>query len=237
MLAALLYMQGSRWWYGLVLAIGVMFTKFTTIPGLFVAFTYSNRKVRDAALGIVTVALILSIFAFQGVDVSAPIKGEDGGIAGVNITVILDRLTGSDHTLATQRVFSLIAIMAFGAMLYVCRRKKLPVLDTLCVCVMVLLLFTPKSFKFYRLWFVGPLTIWSARNGRFGRYSLYSALLCVFDDFTFGVGVNPALLAVMYVLALAITAMEIWFIRDILKTHNRDDHPLEGESIEQLAAV
>ncbi len=238
MMASLLYLRGSKWWYGIVLALGFMITKFTTIPGLIVAFTYSNKKIRDALVGIVAVGLMLSMFTLQGIDITSPLRSEDMGIEGVNITVLIDRITQHSYVFAAHRVFSVIAMLAFGVTLVVCRRRKMSVLDAMCACVMVLLLFSPRSFKFYHLWAMGPLTVWCARNGKFGRYSLYSALICLFDDFSFHVGAPPALLAVMYSLAVAIITLEIWFVSDIMRKPEAKasvETPLQSD--EQLASV
>ena len=110
------------------------------------------------------------------------------------------------------------ALCASLTLLFVCRRRRMNIYDTLAVFLIALLLLSPRSFKFYRLWYMGPLTLWTVKSGKFGRYAAYTALLCLFDDFSFNIHTVPEIMAVMYVLAVAIIATEISYVVDILRT-------------------
>ncbi len=225
LLAAYLYMRDTRWWYAMIFALGVLFTKFTTAAGMFVVYSFSRNKLRDALVAGVLMVVVLSIFTVQGADLTIPVRSEGATIEGVSITVVLDRLTGQAITSDIYGICTLIAFFAFGVMLFVCHRRRLSVLDTLCVCLMALMLFSPKAWKFYRLWYMGPLTLWTVKNGRYNRYAVYSSALCLFDDFSFYAKTAPAILAIMYVFAIAIIVLEIRYILDILggSKSNRSD--------------
>jgi hypothetical protein len=218
LLAAYLYSKPSRWWHATVLALGVLFSKFTTAAGMFAIYTFSTRKVRDAVVATAVLAGVFAVFAVQGADIRMPFRMEDMAIEGINITVLIDRITQHRYVEVLHRPFSLLAVAVSLALLVVCRRRRMNVYDTLSVFLIALLLFSPRAFKFYRLWYLAPLTLWTVRNGKIGRYAAYAALLCLFNDFSFTPVTPPPIMAVMYVLAIAIIAVEIRYLVDILKT-------------------
>jgi hypothetical protein len=217
LLAAYLYSRRTRWWHAGVFALGVLFTKFTTAAGMFAVWTFSERKLRDAIVATALVAGVFALFAARGADITMPFRMEDMAIEGINFTVLVDRITHHHYLSILHRPFSVLAVVTFLALLYVCHRRQVSITDTLAVCLIALLLLSPRSFKFYRLWYMGPLTLWTAKSGKYGRYAVYTALLCLFNDFSFNVRTPPAIMVTMYVLGIAIIAIEVLYAVDILR--------------------
>lgn len=218
LLVAYLYSKQTQWWHAAVLSLGILFTKFTTAAGMFAIYTFSTRKVRDAIVATVILVGVFAIFAAQGADITKPFTLEDMAIEGINITVLVDRITQHHYLAVLHRPFSILAVVTSLAVLFVCHRRRMSIYDTLAVFLMAFLILSPRSFKFYRLWYMAPLTLWTVKSGKFGRYAAYTALLCVFNDFSFNVVTPLAIMAMMYVPAIAIVAIEIGYVVDILKT-------------------
>lgn len=218
LLAAYLYTRSPRWWHATVLALGVLISKFTTVAGMFAVWTFSRHKMRDAVIATAVLAGVFAVFAGLGSDITMPFRMEDMAIEGINITVLVDRLTQHRYLEVLHRPFSLLAVAASLGTLVLCRRRRLGVYDTMTAFLIVLLLFSPRAYKFYRLWYMAPLTLWTLKTGRIGRYAAYTALLCLFNDFSFNHETPPAILALMTGLAVVVIAFEVVYLVDILRT-------------------
>jgi len=218
LLAVYLYLKDSRWWAPITLALGVILTKFTTAMGMMAIFTYSKAKARDALVAGGIVVAIYSFFYFSGGDILQPVRGQAASIDGVSLTTMADRLlVPHGYHVMAQRVGSILTLVAVAFVLYLAHRRRLHIVDGLTVSLLAFFLLSPVSYKFYRLWYLGPLGMYALRSNRINRFVFYTALLVVFDDFSFRPATPSALLYLMGVLAAAIVCFEARYIVEILR--------------------
>lgn len=217
--AVYLYMKGSRWWNPTVLALGILMTKFTTAIGMMVIYSYSRAKIRDAIVVAVLIAAVCAPFYLSGADLLMPVHGQKASLEGASITALAGKLFVADgHAwIALERVGTVVTLLALGLAIYAMHRRKLSILDGLIVGLLVFLIFSPVSYKFYRLWLLGPLSIYALKTNRVGRLALYSGLLCAFDDFSLDRAAgHPAIFYAAVVLGVLVLLMEITYVRQIL---------------------
>lgn len=217
LLAVYLYMTGSKWCNPLVLALGVLCTKYTTAIGMAVVYAYSKAKVRDALVVLGLVALVCIPFYLKGAVLLDPITKQGASIEGLNVASVLSRLVVPRpyHPLL-HHLASIAAVLAFGTVLYVSHRRGLPIAASLTVGLIIFLVLAPKSYKFYRLWYHGLLGMHVLQTRRINRFVLYSTLLCTFDDFSFDRESPAAILYTMAILAIVILYFEIGYVFEIL---------------------
>lgn len=219
LLAVYLYLKDSKWLAPTSLALGVLCTKFTTAVGMLPIFSCSKSKVRDAFVaGGILVVTYAFFYTLVGKDILQPARHQALATEGVSITCIVDRLLISDNShVILQRIACLLSVLVLCLVLYLAHRRKLHVLDILTVSLVAFLLLSPVSYKFYRLWYLGPLGIYALRSSGINRYSIYMTLLVLFDDFSFGLVSPPAKLYPMAVLAAGIVYFEAGYVIEILR--------------------
>lgn len=218
LLAAYLYARGSKWWNPVALALGVLFTKATTAVGMAVVYTYSSTKIRDASIVAVISAAVCVPLILSGADVLQPLVQQKTCIEGVSATCLLDRLlTGEESNALLAKFATMASLVLVVGVAYASHRRGLPVLEGLAACLIAFLVTAPVSYKFYRLWFLGPLGLHALRTNRMGRFALYSALLCTFDDFSFKTDSPRRQVYLMALLAAAIIYFEMRYLVEILQ--------------------
>jgi len=217
LLAVYLYMTGSKWLNPIVLVLGTLITKYTTAIGMAAVYAYSKTKARDALVVLGLGALVCVPFYLKGADLLDPVVKQGLSIEGVNVASVLGRLVVPQPYLPLlHHLVSIAAVLAFGIVLYLGHRRGLPIAATLTACLIVFLVFAPKSYKFYRLWFLGLLGMHAVQTHRINRFVLYTTLLCTFDDFSFEPKSPTAILYAMGALAVAVLYFETTYVFEIL---------------------
>ena len=216
LLAVYLYMIGSSWWNPVVMALGVLFTKFTTAVGMAVVYAYSKTKVRDAFTVAGLVVLVCAPFYLKGADLLWPVTGQTGWIDGVSIPSVLNRLVVPPaYHLPLFYLTSIAAILGFGIVLYTGHRRGLPMVASLTACLLIFLVFIPKSYKQYRYWCLGPLGLHAQQTRGMSRFALYSTLLCTVDECSFRTAA-PAISYIEGAIMIAILYFEVRYVLEIL---------------------
>ncbi|HET6454667.1 MAG TPA: hypothetical protein VFI02_09705, partial [Armatimonadota bacterium] len=173
LLAVYLYMTGSKWLNPIVLVLGTLITKYTTAIGMAAVYAYSKTKARDALVVLGLGALVCVPFYLKGADLLDPVVKQGLSIEGVNVASVLGRLVVPQPYLPLlHHLVSIAAVLAFGIVLYLGHRRGLPIAATLTACLIVFLVFAPKSYKFYRLWFLGLLGMHAVQTHRMNRFVL-----------------------------------------------------------------
>lgn len=217
MLAVLLYMQHNKWFNPFVLALGVLTSKITTVFGMFVVFTYSKRKLRDAMIACGSMLAVYALVWKLGGDLMLTFKTQGGGIEGLTFISLIDRLTRGAFYSPLHLAASVLSVLSVLVVCVIGHRRKLPILECVIAAMIAFLLFSPRAFKFYRLWFLGALAIPAMRRKEIGRYALYSGLLCVFDDFSFEPNTASALLYTMAAVGAVILYIELGYLFQLLR--------------------
>ncbi|MHB0912213.1 MAG: hypothetical protein ACYC2Y_02040 [Armatimonadota bacterium] len=221
--AIYLYMRDSRWWGPIIMALGVLSSKFTTGFGMAVIYTYSKSKIKDALVGVAVLLAVYVPFYMLGSNPMGTIRRQGGGIEGLSLTSLIDRLiTHGGHYGLVHHAGSLLSLLAVAVVCYISHRRKLSILDTLTACLLAFLLFSPRSFKFYRLWFIGPLGMHAIRTNRINRYALYCGLLSTFDDFSFEPNSPQKLVWAMGALGALIILLEVQYLAGLLQGKQRN---------------
>lgn len=202
----------------IVMALGIMFTKITSSVAMFAIYTYSSKKVRDALL-IIGLMLVMYIpFYSAGIHLLDPFIRQSKAIEGLSITAFInDIILPSSARLFLQRVSSVLTVAMVAVILYMAHRRKVNIMECIVITMMTFDLLAPVSYKMYRYWFLGPLSIYSIRTDQVRKFILYSALLAVFEDFFLHPGFPAYAHYPMAVVALAIFYIEISYIVGMLK--------------------
>jgi len=218
LLCAYLYMRQSKWWQPILLSLGVLSSKITIAAGMFVIWTYSRFKMRDAAVALVTLLVVFVPLIALRADFLITWRNLKDPLCGISIPTVIDRMvTLGVYTRMMHDIGSILAVALVLLVCFICHKRNLPLLECLTACLIAFLLFAPVAIKIYRLWYLGPLGLHALRTRQIGRYAIYTGLLSVFDDFSFNTYTKPA--AVMYcngVLGIAILCMEIAYLFQML---------------------
>lgn len=211
-------MRGNDRVTPVVMALGIMFTKITTAVPMFAIYTYSSKKVRDALLIAGLILVMYMPFYAAGTHLLDPLTSQSNSIDGLSTTAFIkDVVVPSSAVHLLQRASSVLTVVMVVVMLYLTHRRRVNIMEGIVIAMMTFALLSPVSYKFYRYWFLGPLSIYSIRTNQVRKFILYTSLLTVFDDFSLRAGFPAYVHYTMAVVALAIFYIEISYIVEMLK--------------------
>lgn len=217
LLSIYLYARESRYGGTTALALGIAFTKLTTAFGALAILCNAKSKPRNVLWFAFLLAAAFVPFWLLGADILMPLRGQAASIEGLSFTSLIDRfILSSRYHLMTERAGSLIAFSLFFIMIWVSRKRNIPMIESLSLCLIVFLLFAPVSYKFYRIWFIGPLSIYALKTKQVTRFIVYSTMLSLFDDFVFRPGMPQGIIYVMGLWGLCVLCLEAKYAYDIL---------------------
>lgn len=217
-LAVYCCMRGWRWLLPVILALGVMLTKPTTAAAMFAAYSYSRNKIRDAAIAVTIITVVLVPFIFARANIAMPFTWHKSAVQGLSITKIAhETVLNTVSSAQLSSAATVVTIIVTLGTLYLAHRRRLHVLDGVTVTLIAFLLFAPVSLRFYALWYFGPLTIYALRAGRVNRYILLSALFIFYDDWAFGPPSPTYVTYALIAVGIVIVGLVISFALDILR--------------------